>query len=164
MAAVAALAGRLRDDDPAVRAAAAAALRDLGERARDTAPDLARALAEDRQPDDVVNGVAAALARIGDKGTAALVTALKDKHPPVRRAAAVALGDVRSAPPSAVSALAEALADDDAAVRAAAADSLGRSGPRAKSALSALEQHAARDPNEDVRRVAAKAAAAVKGD
>jgi HEAT repeat protein len=160
-AAVPALAGRLRDDAPSVRTSAAAALGEIGERAKEAAPDLGRALAENGQPPEVVKAAAAALARLGDTGTAALVAALKDKQPAVRAAAAAAMGDVRMAPPSAVNALAEALGDDDSGVRVAAADSLGNIGRRAKSALSALEQHAKSDPNEEVRRAAAKAIASI---
>jgi hypothetical protein len=60
-----------------------------------------------------------------------------------------------------VTKLIEELKDKDEAIRLKAAKMLGRHGPAAKAALTALQDRAKNDPDEDVRRVAARAIAAI---
>jgi HEAT repeat protein/beta-lactamase regulating signal transducer with metallopeptidase domain len=82
----------------------------------------------------------------------ALVAALKDSHPDVRRAAAQSLGSRGDR--RAVTGLVEALKDTDAKVRVAAAEALGSlNAPAAIGSLTA----ATKDPSADVRRAAFEA-------
>jgi HEAT repeat protein len=127
----------LKDNAVAVRQAAAMALAELGDAAKDAVPGLAAAL---KDPDVTVRATAAgALAEIGPvAGDAipALVAALKDSDIDVRGGAAYALGEIcvrldsiddARRNRSAITALSQVLKDDpEASVRTAAADAIGK--------------------------------------
>ena len=68
----------------------------------------------------------------------ALLKALRDQSPWVRRRAAAALGNFRGTSEPAVVALIGALSDADAKVREATAEALGRAGPHSAKAVPAL--------------------------
>jgi HEAT repeat protein len=119
------LIARLKHPEPTVRQHAAAALGQMGRKARRAVPCLAEAL---QDPDTRVRRLAAlALGDIGPEAAAAvpaLVGALNDGHAAVRRRAAVALGEIGAV--AAVRALAEAGEDEDDGVRELATASLQR--------------------------------------
>jgi len=104
-----------RDPDPAVRAAAAAALGRIGAAANDRAPRVLELLASD--PDPRVRAAAAdALRRLPfDRaaGVPVLAAALSDDDPLVRLNATVALTHLRGEARPAVPALLAAVADED---------------------------------------------------
>ena len=85
-----------------------------------------------------------------------LLAALKDPDPSVRTVAVTYLGIVRDNPASEVAGLIDALGDDQPEVRQAAAVAVASYGGLAEPAVPVL-QKATRDPNEDVRREAARA-------
>jgi HEAT repeat protein len=90
---------------------------------------------------------------------AALARALQDESPHVRKAAALALGDIGPAAHSALPALVHALQhDNEAGVRRRAAVALGDIG--AEEAIPALHE-ATKDADETVRRTAAAALAEI---
>jgi HEAT repeat protein len=150
---------RSRRVGQSVRAAAARALREIGDAA--AVPGLLAALGDASWY--VREAAAAALGEIGDAAAVpGLLAALRDAEEDVRRAAAAALGQI-GAP--AVPGLLAALRDAEEDVRRAAAAALGQIGaPAVPGLLAAL-----RDAEEDVRRAAAAAlgeigdAAAVPG-
>lgn len=131
-AAVPALAPRLvaltRDVDPAVRLAALAALAALPAPSSELTAHAVRMLAD--SAGRVRVGAVSVLQSLGPdawSATPALVHVLLDRDPDVRRAAAVALGDVMPAHDAAATdALRRAQSDPDAAVRQEAAHSLTR--------------------------------------
>jgi HEAT repeat protein len=148
----------LHDANPGVRLAA---VRDLD---RDAGVDRLIDALNDEDAD--VRMVAANRLGQGDrhaeKKTPALVEALRDRHPCVRREAALSLGMIG---PPAVPALCEALHDADPRVRAGAALALGNGKPKeppdwgpdgARIVVPALSK-ALKDDNADVRRLAAQA-------
>lgn len=83
-----------------------------------------------------------------------LLRALRDTSASVRKAAAFALGKIRSQP-AVIAALVDALQDENVAVQQSAAEALGEQGADAIQALSALRQ-SMRDLNEGVRRAASQ--------
>jgi len=160
------LAEALRDEQEAVRAAAARALGALGPKANATTPALLAALDDPRA--DVRAAAALALARMELSAGAvpSLVRCLGSGDAYVRGFAAWSLGNLGPAAQGAVPALVEALeADDTANVVAAALARIGpaaaqavpgRIGPMAEAAVPDLRA-ALRDPNEAVRAHAARA-------
>ena len=129
---------RLHSRDPKQRAAAASHLGKMAMGAAPAVPYLVRLLRDDTpvQVSHYLGGgyysstdttpaeeASRALAEIGGGATDALVFALKDPHPDVRRLAAKALGQIGEI--SAVSFLIELLNDPDRGVRATAAIALG---------------------------------------
>ncbi|MBY0228223.1 MAG: HEAT repeat domain-containing protein [Gemmataceae bacterium] len=99
------------------------------------------------------------------KGAApALAAALADEDGDVRRQAVLALRAIGPAPhlKSILGAHVRDLGDDDPAIRLGAAKSLASMGLAGKPAVPALEAAAKGDPDEDVRAVAAEAAARLR--
>ena len=86
-----------------------------------------------------------------------LLDALKDDDAAVRQVAVTYLGIVRDRPKEEVAGLIGALADAEAAVRQAAALALSSYGPDAQPAIPALTRMSTRDPDDDVKREAARA-------
>jgi HEAT repeat protein len=119
----------LSDPDPDVRARASAGL--LASPHADEAQRTLWEMARSQSPE----WRAAALGAFGgaEHGIEAIVSALDDPHPLVRRAAALALPDTPGTPAS--DGLVRALGDRDADVRAAAVQGLVRMGARARGSL-----------------------------
>lgn len=90
-----------------------------------------------------------------------LITALQDSAREVRRAAAVALGQLPTAQDGTITALTKALVDKDLLVRIHAAQSLGRFGAKSTSAVPALDT-LRKDPYTAVREAATKALAQIR--
>jgi HEAT repeat protein len=86
-----------------------------------------------------------------------LLGALEDPDATVRHVAVTYLGIVRDDPELEVEGLIAALSDTDAQVREAAAGALSSYGLLAERAVPALTRTSAKDPDEDVRREAARA-------
>ncbi|MBY0523249.1 MAG: HEAT repeat domain-containing protein [Gemmataceae bacterium] len=140
-----AVAKLLKDKDPAVRGAAAAALSQIGGEVG-IIPDLTEALKDANNPADVRAAAARALRRMGpDARDAApvLIEGLKDGDEKVRAASAGALGKVaygreETMPKGTVGGLRQALADGKAPVRGEAAKSLGELGVQPKTVVPEL--------------------------
>jgi HEAT repeat protein len=177
--AVQALMGQLSDEEANVRYAAAESLGKMGARAKGAAPALVKRLADDLwgSPSTPVHqdnasgntskdAALKALKQIApDQVVEGLTAALKSNNPKVRTWAATALaGDAgaksprrtesavaESEPatsgdlPPAVKALVAQLSDEDANVRHAAAQSLGKMGAKAKGAVPGLMKRLADD-------------------
>lgn len=121
------------DESPAVRAAAAKALGDVG---GDAAPVLSGFSDGDpRVRATFVHAAARLGAATSEEGVTAFVAALRDDDRRVREAAVLALG-IDGAPAAAVQALGAALADREWEIGVTAAVSLGRT--RADAAIEAL--------------------------
>jgi HEAT repeat protein len=132
---VASLIRELKDSNPKVRVSAA---EDIGHRGAVRASDVKKAIP-------------------------ALVDVLKkDKDPTVRRAVALALGQVDPDPALAVPALVAALKDKAPPVRIASATALGQLGDNAKDAIPALQQ-AQRDKDKALSRAAGMALRSIRG-
>lgn len=141
----------LADPDPRTREGAALALGRLGPGARAAIIPLVAALGHE---DVYLRGaVASALSRFGEAAVPALVMALRDRRPPVRQSAAIALGRLGPAGQGAVLELTRALTDTHETVRHAAAVALGGLGPAALEAVPALTDLLS-DREETVRRAA----------
>jgi hypothetical protein len=144
-----------KDTDASVRSDAAQALGKIGQGAKEAAPALITALANDK--DRWVRAEAAvALKDIGpgaEEVAPALITALaNDKDPNVRSSAAMALGEIGPGVKEAAPALISALANDkDSSVREYAARALGEIGLGAKEAAPALISALANDKDRNVR-------------
>ena len=126
-----------------------------------TVPQLVKALGH-----DVLNHRTAAAKALGAKGPKALpaiLKALKDKRPNVRRGATEALGAMGKNAKDAVGALVKALKDKSTWVRDGAAEALGRIGPAAKAAAKALAE-TVRDKDVWLREVAMRALTSVTKD
>ena len=168
-----ALRGALANENPAVRAGAALALGNLGRFARHDHASLVKelipsilSLLNDKES-AVRESAAEALYLIAHRepkiGVPALVTALKDQSPIVRRWSVLALGEIGPESKAAVSALTEALTDQSERVRKGAAAALGRIGPKAKAAVPALII-ALEDRDVSVRGAAASGLAGIGPD
>ena len=152
----------LKTGNPAQRTLAAQALGVLKPPPREAIPPLAAAL---RDPEgDVRANVVYTLTRLGHQPgggpgvTPALLTALKDPEPGVRRAAAGAFRSMEAPPRGAIAALVETLRDPNAEVRAEAAFGLmGFHSPPAREAVPALSSAFTQDPDRQVRINAARA-------
>ncbi len=107
----------------------------LGKLGPEAIPRLLGAL---RRPDSRVDQIAGALAQIGRPAAMALMQAVKDPEPRVRRAAALAMGEIRPPAPDTAQALAVALGDPDREVRAASLTAIGQLGPRAAESVPAV--------------------------
>ncbi len=149
------LLGALGSRDDYVSAFAAWTLGNMGARAREAVPALARALTREKT-DAVVSG---ALARIGPAAGQAvpvLLEALRSPDADRRWRAARTLGRIGPAAEAGVEPLAQALSDENSAVRQHAARALGRIGAAARPAAGAL-QRATADQDKAVRREAREA-------
>src|SRR5262249_54505108 len=143
-AAVPGLTAAVKDDEPAVRAAAAQTLGRLGNDATPAGPARV-GLLQDRQGDRFARSRAAlGPGKVGGADTrvlAALAEVLGDAEAPkgVREDAARGLGQLRERAAPATAALARLLQDRDVELRRAAAGALGQIGPGAKDALPLLK-------------------------
>jgi HEAT repeat protein len=139
----------LRDEDPAVRSAAASALG----RCRSEADHLVVEALESETDPSVRPALVEALGRLGGvRAVAHLAATLADPEPRIRYAAAAALGRTRE--PAAVTPLLGALHDPAPEVRIASLQSLGEIGDvRVSSAV----QDQLSEPDPEVRRTAAMA-------
>jgi len=86
-----------------------------------------------------------------------LLESLKDEDAQVRHVAVTYLGIVRDRPAEEVNGLVAALQDPDALVRQSAALALSSYGADAEPAVPALQRASAKDPDDDVKREAARA-------
>jgi len=148
--AVPAVAGLLKDSDPATRQAGVEALALIGEPAL---PALAEALRS--KHDDVRKAALAALAKSSGSGAEeavpALIEALKSEDATLREGAIVILGKLGPAAKGAVPALGNLLDDPDINLRNKAAETLGKIG---KAAVPVLAK-ALKSNNDAVRGLAA---------
>jgi len=149
-------------NNPEQRALAASALGLLKPVPREAIAPLAATL-RDPEPEVRAN-VVYTLARFGQQPnggpvvTPALLGALKDPDPGVRKAAASSFRSMEAPPRSAIAALVETLRDPTAEVRAEAAFGLmGFHSPPARDAVPALSAAFAQDPDRQVRVNAARA-------
>ncbi len=154
------------DPDAEVRREAAAALRNLGDRARDVLDSLADAMRRDK--DDLVRQTAViAIGRIkSDDAKAAvgpLAEVLKDKFPGVRVAAAETLGKIGTASYDAGPALLEALKDPEASVRLAVVQAMSTVRYSDDASIPALAEVLLKDESPDVRERAAEVLGQVYG-
>jgi HEAT repeat protein len=148
-----ALVRALHDDDPHVRAVAAAALAAVGHAGPEAIPVLRYLLSTDDRLQAVKT-----LAQYGPEAAPAiskLIDLLHDSDSEVRWNAARTLGKIGPAAQSSAPALIAALKDDDALVREHAAESLGQLGPGTKEAVPALVA-VLHDPDARVRRDAVR--------
>ncbi len=122
----------------------------LGKLGLEAIPRLLGAL---RRPDSRVDQIAGALAQIGRPAARALAQAVKDPEPRVRRAAALAMGEIRPPAPDTARALAAALGDPDREVRAASLTAIGQLGPRAAESVPAV-RGLLKDRSAEVRTLA----------
>jgi HEAT repeat protein len=152
----------LKTGNPAQRVLAAQALGLLKPVPREALAPLAATL---RDPEvDVRTNAVYTLTRLGHQPnggpsvTPALLGALKDPEPGVRKAAAGAFRSMEAPPRGAIGALVETLRDPSAEVRAEAAFGLmGFHSPPAREAVPALSNAFAQDPDRQVRVNAARA-------
>jgi HEAT repeat protein len=140
---VPALAAALNDSDPAVRAAAAEALKNMGERARTVLPAVAavaRNPKEERHPRLYALQILGRWGKDEPEAIAVLIEVLHDRTaaPGIREAAAEGLGRLHCTSSSCVTALGQALNDKGVELRLAAAAALTSLGPAAKEAWPAL--------------------------
>ncbi len=134
--AVPALADATRDDSPAVRALAAAAIGEIGHAGQEGVPALERAL-DDESP-EVRRQAAEALGTADGDGVSvtSLIDALGDEEGNVRRATALSLARLGPKAEEATPSLVEALHDSSHFVRGKAVHALQRVGtPEARDAL-----------------------------
>ena len=152
----------LKTGNPSQRALAAQALGLLKPVPREALAPLAVTL---RDPEvDVRTNAVYTLTRLGQQPnggpavTPALLGALKDPEPGVRKVAAAAFRSMEAPPRVAINALVETLRDTNAEVRAEAAFGLmGFHSPPAREAVPALSASFAQDPDRQVRVNAARA-------
>lgn len=144
---------QLQDEDLVARMSAAVALGDLGPRAKQAIPALAKVVQDSNEDHNVHSRAVQALASIGPEAVPELIKALQDGKTIVRRFAAGALGGKG---PEAVPALVAALEDEDRNVRLISVQSLGKIGPQAKDAVEALRR-AAQDEHYSIATSATRA-------
>ncbi len=157
--AVPALAAALNDPEPLVRMAAAGALGRVGIFSRE-ALLVFKTAAKDESPqvrDTATEASERLLARAANKDVPALVAALKDSEPSVRRAAIRGLGKVGSVSPEMVALLKAAEKDESPAVRDAAAEASEGLPSRATEEDLPILVAVAKDAEPSVRRAAARA-------
>lgn len=161
--AVAVLGEVLKDSDPTVRVRAAAALGQVGPRARTVTYPLLVAALRDSEA-SVVTAAEEALAKLGPPGkgkVTALAALLKDSAEPVRRHALNALGELKGdAEPAAAAVAAVAAQDGSAALRRLAVKTLVEVRPAGKESLAVFSKALA-DTDAAVARQAATALARV---
>jgi hypothetical protein len=130
-------AAQLHDKDGGKRAKAAVALRAMGPRARDAAPDLIRAL-KDKEP-EVRSGAALALGKIGaSEAVSEIAALLQDKMGNVKIDAARALALFKEDAAPALPLLLKVLKQDKEPARAAVIDVVREIGPEARAAVPVL--------------------------
>jgi HEAT repeat protein len=139
---------RLRDEDAAVRQAAAVALRDMGPKAKAAIPALAELLRD--RDGFVVLDASRTLEKMGLEAVPSLVQLLSDPDPHVRELAARTLGRIEPEAKAAIPALTQRLRDEDSVVRHAAVVALREMGSKAKTAIPALAE-SLRDEDRFVR-------------
>jgi HEAT repeat protein len=157
-AVVSVLAGALKDSHAGTRTAAADALRKLGKAADEVVEDLQTALKDVKLERLTRIHCAYALGRIGAPEAVPAVPILKDvlsnpkNDPELRKACALALGEIGKQAADAVPTLASALTakDSEVQLRRAAAEALDQIGAEAQPALPALRQ-ALKDDDQFVR-------------
>jgi len=137
-----------------VRAFAAKALGRMQEKARDAAPDLARALADENS--EVRSAARWALGRIGPAAVPALREALKNNNVQVRSGAASALGSMGPVAQDAGPALTQALRDEDPVVRIEAISALEKTQASSWAVVKALIRVLDGDKDDFVRLNAAR--------
>jgi HEAT repeat protein len=175
------LVGAMRDDDGAVRSGVGRAIKNTGRKGsaklqalqaaatevavianlgialrltefgsgKDTVPALVAALSD---KEDIVARVAAeTLGSLGEPALAPLMEALKERKPPVRRYAAMALKEMGAKAKKAVPLLTEALRDSDGPTREFAALALGAMGLEARPATAELIKGMLNDPDKELR-------------
>jgi HEAT repeat protein len=142
------------EEKPGVRAFAAKALGRMQEKAKDAAPDLARALGDDNS--EVRSAARWALSRIGPAAVPALREALKNGNSQVRSSAAFALGSMGPAAEDAVPALAQTLQDENPVVRIEAISALEKIQASSEAVVKALIRVLDRDKDDFVRLNAAR--------
>ena len=142
------------EEKPGVRAFAAKALGRMQEKARDAAPDLARALGDDNS--EVRSAARWALGRIGPAAVPALREALKNGNSQVRSSAAFALGSMGPAAEDAVPALAQTLQDENPIVRIEAISALEKIQASSGAVVKALIRVLEGDKDDFVRMNAAR--------
>ncbi|MEW6357737.1 MAG: HEAT repeat domain-containing protein [Planctomycetota bacterium] len=152
-----ALISALQDDNNEVRTAAVRSLKEMGPDAKEAVPALIHVLEKPGFTGVWAAGTLVEIAADDPRVHTALADALKHDNDNVRRAAAVALGNIGPPAQSTVSTLAEALGDAHGGVRVAAAEALGRMGPAAGSAVPALGRALTEDRERWVRKAAAEA-------
>jgi HEAT repeat protein len=145
----------LHDDDPHVRAVAAANLPAIDAPAHQAVPELL-AMAK-REPTVVVLRALSEYGEAAQDAISALVDILEDRQLPteVRWNAARTLGKIRAPAVVAVGALVDHLQDEAATIREHSAEALGDIGPPAADAVAALVS-VLDDPATRVRRDAAR--------
>jgi HEAT repeat protein len=141
-------------EKPGVRAFAAKALGRMQEKARDAAPDLARALGDENS--EVRSAARWALGRIGPTAVPALREALKNNNVQVRSGAASALGSMGPVAEDAVPALTQALRDEDPVVRIEAISALEKIQASSWAVVKELIRVLDRDKDDFVRLNAAR--------
>ena len=142
-------------EKPGVRAFAAKALGRMQEKARDAAPDLARALSEENG--EVRSAARWALGQIGPAAVPALREALASNNVQVRSDAASALGSMGPAAEDAVPALRQALQDENPVVRIEAISALEKIQASSGAVVKALIRVLEGDKDDFVRLNAARA-------
>ncbi len=151
-----AIAALLKDPEAHIREAAAGALSEVGEAAKEHVPAIAALL---KDPEAAVRGAAAqALGKMRDAAkeqVPAIVSLLKDPGEDVQWAAAMALGEMGVAAKEHAPAIATLLQDPEANVRSAAAEALVEMGEAAKEQAPAIAA-LLNDPYRDVREAAAE--------
>ena len=136
------IAAALKDSYPGTRAAAAEALKNLGEKAKPALPQLT-AVAQDKKADRFPRLYAIQmLSKWGDDTTIpVLVGVVQDKAAlsEIRWAALAGLGQLGAKGDAALAVLAQTLKDKNPALRRAAALALGKIGPRARDTWPAIK-------------------------
>lgn len=150
---------QLQDEDLVVRMSAAMALGNLGPRAKQAIPALARVVQDSNEDHNVHRRAVQALASIGPDAVPELINALQDGKTIVRRFAAGALGGEGS---EAVPALVAALEDEDRNVRLISVQSLGKIGPQAQDAVEPLRR-ATQDEHYSIATSATRALWLIQG-
>jgi HEAT repeat protein len=137
------LAAALKDSHPGTRAAAAEALKNLGEKAKLALPQLT-AVAQDRKADRFPRLYAIQMiSRWGDEDTPKILVAIledKDAAPAIRQAAIEGIGRWGDKAESAIPALAQALKERDVDLRRAAALALGKIGAKIAGVWPAIKE------------------------
>jgi len=145
------LAGALKDPHPGTRAAAAEALKNLGEKAKLALPQLT-AVAQDRKADRFPRIYAIQMiSKWGDDSTLPVLVGIfqdKDAMPAIRQGAIEGMGRIGGRVEPAI--LAQGLKEKDVELRRAAALALSQVGSKIKDAWPAIKE-AYQDPDNAVR-------------
>ena len=147
------LAGAMKDPHPGTRAAAAEALKNLGEKAKIALPQLT-ALAQDQKADRFPRLYAIQMiSKWGDDATLKVLVGIfeeKGAMPAIRRGAIEGIGRMGEKAEPAIPVLARGLKEADVNLRRAAAVALGQVGDQARDAWGAIKE-AYQDTDNGVR-------------